>query len=206
MAERFRAHSPQTPGNVAGGVDAGQGGLGGGQQQAVAFAAEFVLVVDLGRRVVATGPQDHWLGRCEASVLVISGDAAAALHARAHAARLVEVTSGRLGVVVVGSGAGTSDEIAAFTGIRALGDVPFDPRSAAVASGASGAGRRLERSALLAAVRRIALRLEDRTAELVPRDTEPGDRGHTDGPAAVAGPAPDPVSYGTNGRAGVVVR
>lgn len=169
-------------------------------------SADGLVVVDLGRRLVDSGPQDDWFRRCEVSVLVTGGATAAALHVRAHAARLVEVTSGRLGVLVVGSGASTSDEVAAFTGIRALGDVPFDPRSAAVASGASGAGRRLERSALLAAVRRVAIGLADRTAETATRDTVPDDHGSPDGADAVAEPVPDPVSSGTNGRTGVVAR
>ena len=58
--------------------------------------------------------------------------------------------------MVVGNGSPSGDDVGSFVGIPSLGDVPRDPAAAAVASGASGAGRRLERSRLLASARRIA--------------------------------------------------
>ena len=61
-------------------------------------SADGLAVVDLGRRTADGGTQEDWLGRCDISILVVSGDAAAALHARARSARLTEATGGRLGV------------------------------------------------------------------------------------------------------------
>jgi MinD-like ATPase involved in chromosome partitioning or flagellar assembly len=162
-------------------------------------SADGLAVVDLGRRTADGGTQEDWLGRCDISILVVSGDAAAALHARARSARLTEATGGRLGVVVIGSGARDSTEVGGFTGIPALGDVPFDPQSAAVASGASGAGRRLERSALLAAVRRVADRLADRATAELPVPAAPSGHGPDDGrgrPASGPAGAPDDVGIG----------
>ena len=59
---------------------------------------------------------------------------------RTHAAALLDCTAGRLGLVVVGAGLPSGDDVGSFAGIRSLGDVPRDPAAAAVASGASGAG------------------------------------------------------------------
>jgi hypothetical protein len=119
-----------------------------------------LVIVDLGRVTpTADGPMGSvgsWLRSCDGAVLVVNGDAAGALHARTHAPALLDWTTGRLGLVAVGAGSPSGDEIGSFTGIRHLGDVPYDPAAAAVASGSSGAGRRLERSRLLASARRIA--------------------------------------------------
>jgi hypothetical protein len=145
-----------------------------------------LVVVDLGRAPSSGGSPGTWLERCDTSILVIGGDAASALHARSHAARLSDLTGGRLALVVVGPGSRDSTEIGTFTGIRALGDVPFDPRSAAVASGASGAARRLARSALLASARRLADRLADHLADHLADQIAPDVRrsGESPGPAA----------------------
>jgi hypothetical protein len=166
---RGGASSPVAPHlqHLPGGLDvlvAGGSGDPGDADQGVIGAIDLawsdgMAVVDLGRVAADARHEDGWLERCHTSVLVVSGDPAAALHARAHAARLLDSTRGRLGIVVVGSGTRDSTEVGAFAGIRALGDIPFDPGAAAVASGASSAGRRLERSGLLAAVRRVASEL-----------------------------------------------
>ena len=153
-----------------------------------------LAVIDLGR--VAADDRPEWLARCHASVLVVNGDPAAALHARAHAARLQDVTAGRLGIVVVGPGSHDSAEVGGFAGIRPLGDIPFDAEAAAVASGASSAGRRLERSALLAAVRRVAGQLEATGAQAEPGlpagSADGGDVRRRTGPAMPDDPT-DPV-------------
>lgn len=170
-------------------------------------SADGLAVVDLGRHVTGAGAQRDWLARCDASILVVGGETSAALHARARAARLTEVTGGRLDVVVVGSGDRDSTEVGGFTGIRALGDVPFDPQSAAVASGASGAGRRLERSSLLAAVRRIAERLDDRSVPEVPPSTVPTRHGPGDGrKRSISGPFDGPVDAEAGRTQGVAAR
>ncbi len=188
-----RPHLQYLPGGLPVLVSGSSLGMGDPQRDVVdvvdAEARGGLAVVDLGRRNADDVRQDDWLRRCDVSVLVVNGDAAVALHVRAHAARLSEVTGGRLGVVVVGSGPRDSAEVSAFTGIRALGDIPFDPRTAAVASGASSAGRRLDRSALLAAARRLAVRLSegmtDSPSSVPPDGAEPAavrDRTNTEPP------------------------
>jgi len=53
--------------------------------------------------------------------------------------------------------------LAERTGLVPLGEIPFDPASAAVVTGASASARRLERSHLLASVRRVGDALADRS-------------------------------------------
>ena len=115
-----------------------------------------LAVVDLGRLAVDAGSPDGWLSVADWTLVVVGGDAAAAVRVKERADELVSRTAGRIGLVVVGGHTFRSRELAEFTGLDAMGDLPFDPVSAAVASGASGAGRRLERSRLLASTRRVA--------------------------------------------------
>jgi len=127
-----------------------------------------VVVVDLGRAPRGLTDIGSWLEAGDLSILVVRDDAAAALRVRDRATELLDRTEGRLGLVVVGGSAFRCRELADFTGIAALGDVAFDPENAAVASGASGAGRRLERSRLLASARRVGECVAVRTREGVP--------------------------------------
>jgi len=181
---RLEPHLQRLPGGLD--VLVG-GGPGEGPEPAVIEAVARawsggLAVVDLGR--VAGSPAPAWLARCDHSLLLCAGDPAGALHVRTHAPGLLDATDGRLGVVVVGRGAHDSAEVGRFAGIRPAGDLPFDPAAAAVASGASGAGRRLERSGLLAAVRRLAGQLgpyasDEAAAPAADRDQVP------DGPVPV---------------------
>jgi len=115
-----------------------------------------LTVVDLGRVLDGDEISDTWLQESDASVLVVPGEASAAVQLRDRAPRLLETCNGHLGMVVVGGGY-TSRELAVFAGIPVIGDVPIDAPAAAVASGSSGAERRLERSLLwMAAVRTSA--------------------------------------------------
>lgn len=124
-----------------------------------------VVVVDLGRAPRGLTDIGGWLEAGDLSILVVRDDAAAALRVRDRATELLDRTDGRLGLVVVGGSTFRCRELAEFTGIAALGDVAFDPQNAAVASGASGASRRLERSRLLASARRVGERVATRTRE-----------------------------------------
>jgi len=124
-----------------------------------------VVVVDLGRASRDLTDTGGWLEAGDLSILVVRDDAAAALRVRDRAAELLDRTDGRLGLVVVGGSSFRCRELAEFTGIAALGDVAFDPENAAVASGASGASRRLEHSRLLASVRRVGERVAIQTRE-----------------------------------------
>ena len=128
-------------------------------------AGDGVVVVDLGRVSRDLTDSGGWLEAGDLSILVVRDDPAAALRVRDRATELLDRTDGRLGLVVVGGATFRCRELAEFTGIAALGDVTFDPENAAVASGASGAGRRLERSRLLASARRVGERAATRTRE-----------------------------------------
>jgi hypothetical protein len=122
-----------------------------------------LAVIDLGRLAVGTGSADAWLSAADWTLVVVGDDAAAAVRVKDRADELISRTTGRVGLVVVGGTSFRARELAEFTGIAAMGELPFDPASAAVASGASGAGRRLERSRLLASTRRLAEAVEDCT-------------------------------------------
>jgi len=114
-----------------------------------------LVVIDLGR--LPHGPEAGagWLESGSCAVLVARDDPAAAVRVRSRAAELLERTGGRVGLVLVGGTAFSCRELADLTDLVPMGELPFDPASAAVATGASGAGRRLERSHLLASVRRV---------------------------------------------------
>jgi hypothetical protein len=115
-----------------------------------------LAVVDLGRVPVGADAAPGWLELSDLSILVVRDDPSAALHVRARAAELLDRTGGALGVLLVGGVAFRCRELAEFAGLPPLGDVPFDPSSAAVASGRSASGRRLAHSRLLVAMRRAA--------------------------------------------------
>jgi hypothetical protein len=127
-----------------------------------------------------------WLEAGDWAVVVVRDDPAAAVRVREHAAELLGRTQGHLGLVVVGGSAFRCRELAECTGLVPLGDVPFDPESAAVASGASGAARRLDRSRLLATARRVGETLAARSGAAGTVRTEVD-------PEVV--PAPDPVGH-----------
>ena len=127
------------------------------------------------------------------TVLVVRGEAAAAVQLHEHATRLLDACGGRLGLVVVGDGRLPSGELSVFTGIPAFGDIPFDGQAAGVASGDSGSALRLERSTLWAGTGRLAGDLAVRVAaERGPgrQDTGIGATGeHDDGSPAREGVA-----------------
>ncbi len=133
-------------------------------------AGDGLAVIDLGRLPVVKDGAGGWLSAADYTIVMVRDDAAAALRVRERAKELIELTEGRVGVVVVGDTAFRSRELAEFTGLAPLGDIPFDPASARVASGESGAGRRLERSRLLASTRRVAEAVGDRTGDVAMHD------------------------------------
>ncbi|HEY5244049.1 MAG TPA: hypothetical protein VIJ60_00125 [Acidimicrobiales bacterium] len=133
-------------------------------------ASDGLAVIDLGRFPGVMDVAGSWLTTADYTIVMVRDDAAAALRVRERAEELVRRTEGRVGVVVVGGTGFDSRELAEFTGLAPLGDLPFDPVSAGVASGASGAGRRLERSRLLASTRRVAEFVDDRTGDVAMHD------------------------------------
>jgi MinD-like ATPase involved in chromosome partitioning or flagellar assembly len=124
-----------------------------------------LTIVDLGRLAESDTISDSWLGDSDASIVVVPGEAPAAMQLRNRGQHLLDTCNGRLVVIAVGGGR-TGRELAEFAGIPVLDDVPVDVPvdgpAAAVASGASGAHRRLERSLLWVAAGRTAAAVADR--------------------------------------------
>jgi hypothetical protein len=114
-----------------------------------------LAIVDLGRFGHGDVLSESWLEHSDVSLLVCRGDVSSAVQLKDRYLRLDEVCRGRLGVVVVGGGY-SSRALADFTGAPPLAQLPHDPSAADVASGASGSGRRLERSPLWLAAGRLA--------------------------------------------------
>ena len=116
---------------------------------------EGLTIVDLGRLCPDDAVSDSWTAAADAVLLVVRGDAATAVRVRDRLPGISASAEGGLGLVVVG-GAYSGHEVAEFTGVRVVGNVPFDPVAAEVATGSGGSVRRLERSPLWDAVGRLA--------------------------------------------------
>ncbi len=114
-----------------------------------------LTVVDLGRYSEGDKVSGSWLRSSDISVLVVPGEASAAVTLRGRAPQLLDTCEGRLGLAVLGGTYGCSD-MATFTGIDGICDLPVDPSAAAMACGGPGSGRRLELSLLWAAVGKLA--------------------------------------------------
>jgi hypothetical protein len=168
--ERRSADSPE--GRV---VQSGRSGASGARD-----VAGGLTVVDLGRFAPGDGVTESWLACSDAALLVVRGDASGAVHLRDRSARLADACHGRIGVVAVGAGY-TSHDMAAFAGITAVADIPFDPGAAEVASGAAGSARRLDRSLLWMSAARLAAsvvaQIDGGWDEAGPCDTAGGERG-----------------------------
>ena len=206
-------HLQYLPGGLAVLVGARGGDVppGDSAEAAMIRSASDLVVVDLGRVIPTVdgdfGPAAAWLRSADASLLVVTGDVAGALQVRAHASALADVTDGRIGLAVVGSGNPSGAEVGTFVGLRTFGDVPVDAPAAAVASGASGAGRRLERSRLLASARRLAGVIAAREGAGLADTREPvvSGTGCRTGPTGIGTPVTRgsdarPVPAGTPGR------
>jgi len=125
-----------------------------------------VAIIDLGRLSVGDELSGSWLRAGDISVVVTSGEASAALQLRQRASELLDLCGGRVGLIVVGNGPYGCSSMSEFTGIESLGDLPCDSVAAAVASGASGSARRLERSSLWIRAGRLAVTMANRLNRL----------------------------------------
>jgi len=129
-------------------------GADSGEAQVACDGSE-IVVVDLGRLTGGDAVTDSWLHRADQVVLVVRGDAASAVRVKERAVRALGTAAPRAALVVVG-GDQPRAAFAKFTGFPVLAELPVDPPAAAVASGESSAGRRLERSLLWVAAARLA--------------------------------------------------
>ncbi len=114
------------------------------------------LIVDLGRLPERGRDVSPWMARADRVCLVSGSDAASAMHVLARSESVVSWGRGRVGLVAVGRGAYRAREIERLSGIPVLGEIPYDPEAAAVVTDGVGSSRRLARSGLVAAARRLA--------------------------------------------------
>jgi len=140
-------------------------------------------VVDCGRLVLEAAGQRRLLAGADVVLAIVAGEPAAAAALAVASARLRSVAAGRLGIVVVGNDRSVGAQVASVVGLELAGQVPLDPRTAAVLRGEPGSARRLARAPLL----RAAVRLARWTVEL-----QSGHAGRPAWPAASTG-SPSPV-------------
>jgi hypothetical protein len=117
------------------------------------------VLVDLGRLSPGDRAWPSWLGHSDAAVIGLLRDAASVMQIGERLATDLAPWKNRLGLAVVGAGSRTTSEIQDFMGVPVLGEIPFDSQAAAVATGEKSGDRRLARSMLAAAARRLAATL-----------------------------------------------
>ena len=131
--------------------------------RALVSAADAVdVIVDAGRLLPGCSGVAELLAVAGDVVVVTRRDAASVIQLHDRVDALHGMTQGRLGLILVGVGTHRSREVERFTGLPVIGEIPDDRDAAAVASGESAAVRRMERSPIVAASRRIARVLADR--------------------------------------------
>jgi hypothetical protein len=123
------------------------------------FARHADVLVDAGRLPGDLDTAGTWLTRAGAVCIVSRGDAASLVHVHDRADEILDRTQGRARLAVVGRGSYSVVEVERFTGLTVVADVPFEPQAATVATDGQGRLRRLTRSGLVAASRRLAAML-----------------------------------------------
>lgn len=114
-----------------------------------------LTLVDLGRWTADDPVTQAWMEIADTTLVLVRGDRASAVTLRDRCDRLLAQSGDRLGLVSVG-GSYSATDLARFAGMQPFGELPDDPAAAAVATGSSTGGRRLERSPLWLAVGRLA--------------------------------------------------
>jgi hypothetical protein len=155
------------------------------------------LLVDVGRLPADLGEAEPWLSESDAVCIVARSDAASIVHVKERAEAIGERTQERAFLVLVGRGPYANAEVEWFTGLRILAEVPDDQATAAVATTGIGSARRLARSGLVAASRRLA------TALSVPDDS--GEDAREDGPLQPSVTKSLPVAANSAGPLGADV-
>lgn len=177
-------------------TDRGRTAREGAERSLRTYADTAELIIDLGRLEVDLAAADPWLGAADVVCIVVRSEPAPIMHLRDRVEELRRHCGGELVLVVVEDGTYRPEEIAGFTGLEVVGVVPFDAGTASVATTGNGSRRRLERSGLAAAARRLAVTLAERsaapaapTAPTAPAAPEPLVSPGSDGPLPLAVPA-----------------
>jgi hypothetical protein len=121
------------------------------------------LLVDLGRLLPGTPSTERWLELSDGVALVVRSDVASVLQIRDGSSDLLAGCHDRVGLVVVPTGEFPGSEIERFTGLPLIGEIPFDPAGAAIATGRQGSRRRLSRSLLVTSAFRVGATLVGRS-------------------------------------------
>ena len=133
------------------------------EEALITLSADLDVLVDLGRLDPDLNRSEPWLGLADTACIVVPSEPSSLVHLHERAEEIRERVAGEVYLIVVGEGTYRSDEITRFTGMDVLAMVPNDPTAASVVTSGIGSRRRLERSPLAAAARRIATMLVDRT-------------------------------------------
>jgi hypothetical protein len=161
------------------------------------------VLVDLGRIHPDSCRAGGWLDRADLVVVVLGGDAASVLRVHELAGVLGERCAGRLALIDVRRGRYTGAEVGQFVGLPVLGELPYDPGAAAVASGERSGARRLARSALVAAAGHLASAMVERMTASEgggpDRAADPGTQVPGRGSPAASGSATDSGSATESG-------
>lgn len=170
----IEAHLQELPGGLevlvgTGGDEPVRGGSSTRQeaeQAVLRFAVTDDVLVDAGRLLPGDPRSQLWLARSAVVALAARNDAASIVHLRDHAPEVLDRCNGRAAVVLVGADGYPPLEVASFTGLSILAQIPFEPEAAAVATTGRGSHRRLQRSGLAMAASRLADQLLDAAAPL----------------------------------------
>lgn len=143
------------------------------------------LIVDLGRLLpaasgVATSGVQIWLERSTVVVIVARRDAASLFHVSERQVSLRGQCRGRLGLVIIGSGSPSREEIERLTTLPVLAELPHDPNAGRIAGGCPGGTRRLSRSRLVLDAQRLAQTLSRVDQSDASSPAQAPDCGHPD--------------------------
>ena len=130
-------------------------------QALVVAAHSYDIIVDAGRLLPGFAGVQELVSAADTVLIVTRRDSASVALLEERSESIGAAISGQPGLIVIGGGSRRPREIERITGIPLLGVIPFDPAAAAVVAGESGSVRRLERSPVVAASRRIARSLAD---------------------------------------------
>jgi hypothetical protein len=114
------------------------------------------VVADLGRLLAGERGAETWFERSTVVAIVLRRDAASILHLRDRSADIRSRSRGRAGLVIVGDGPFSGQDIERFVGLPLLGELPTDPDSAQICGGLPGGAPRLSRSVLVTSAQRLA--------------------------------------------------
>jgi hypothetical protein len=119
------------------------------------------LLADCGRLLPGAIGQERVIRDSDHTLLLVRADVNGIAHARWAASRIGELDPGAVSVVIIGASEFTSEEVAEALGLDVFGVVPFDPRAAEMACGASGKTREFVRSVLVAFARQLVTAIMD---------------------------------------------